>query len=818
MQPLIKFEEKIVLFLKNKYKSFLYKKNTFNKSESLSGFYENELDKNLNDFDENFYKHAYPDITAAKVDPYQHFYASGKSEGRIGVPYSIEAGAKIHCSSKDTVLIVSHEANRTGAPILALNLCQELNRQFNVIVIINNGGELTPIFKDNSNVLIKYYAGQVLSESFEYQLKLINFIKQKYDIKFSIVNSVESSSILHPLAELFIPSVLLIHEFYTTTNPQTKFINSLLWSGKVVFPAQIVKENAITDITKEAIGLTQIIPQGRCQIPNLLNQENLAKEEHLSIRTSTKPFVVLGAGTIEYRKGVDIFIATAVHIKKSNLKLNIQMIWVGSVPNIAEHQNYNKYLKDQLKRFELNNEFKFVDETSDIKQYYNMADIFFLSSRLDPLPNVAIDAMSLGIPTICFENVTGIAEFLSTNQETRACIIPYLCPSESAKKIIALANSSIELEKISVKVKSVAADNFRMKNYIEKVSTLMKYQIKISENEKNAYLLLKNSEEFKNDFFSVTKNREESIRIYIRSWYSKINFIRKPAPGFNPLIFDEMFDCSKQSLEPFSEFVEQNKPQGPWQESIIEFIDCFKQPTSNLKCAIHIHVYYVDLLNEILHYLNGNLFNYDLLISTTDANESAVHEILKHYPNNYYIKVVPNIGRDIGPLFTEFKDLIQHYDVIGHFHTKKSLAVSDSETIKLWVNFLFSNLLDGTIRVADQIINKFEQNKKLGLIFADDPYLGNWGKNKKLAQALAKTLRIQNIPNNSFSYPVGNMFWARTTALKSIFLHNWTWDLYPKEPIPNDGTILHALERLTPSVVAEQGYEYSTTYRAGITR
>jgi lipopolysaccharide biosynthesis protein len=62
------------------------------------------------------------------------------------------------------------------------------------------------------------------------------------------------------------------------------------------------------------------------------------------------------------------------------------------------------------------------------------------------------------------------------------------------------------------------------------------------------------------------------------------------------------------------------------------------------------------------------------------------------------------------------------------------------------------------------------------------------------------------------------MFWARVDALKPFFDLNLSWDDYPEEPLPCDGTMLHALERLIPAVVRNQGYninvcEIASPYR-----
>ena len=43
---------------------------------------------------------------------------------------------------KKTILVVSHEASRSGAPVLALNIIQQLSARYNVITLILGRGEL----------------------------------------------------------------------------------------------------------------------------------------------------------------------------------------------------------------------------------------------------------------------------------------------------------------------------------------------------------------------------------------------------------------------------------------------------------------------------------------------------------------------------------------------------------------------------------------------------------------------------------------------------------------------------------------------------
>src|SRR5207253_2380170 len=127
-------------------------------------------------------------------------------------------------------------------------------------------------------------------------------------------------------------------------------------------------------------------------------------------------------------------------------------------------------------------------------------------------------------------------------------------------------------------------------------------------------------------------------------------------------------------------------------------------------------------------------------ISTSNAdNVSTIKQMIRHYElhNKTILRIVPNLGRDIGPLLSEFNNELLEYDLIGHFHTKKSVVLNDEQMMNNWVHFLLENLLGSRLMMADQIGVFFEKNPKIGLVFADDPHLMGWNKNKKFAEDLA---------------------------------------------------------------------------------
>jgi lipopolysaccharide biosynthesis protein len=251
----------------------------------------------------------------------------------------------------------------------------------------------------------------------------------------------------------------------------------------------------------------------------------------------------------------------------------------------------------------------------------------------------------------------------------------------------------------------------------------------------------------------------------------------------------------------------------------------------SLRVGLHLHLYYQEIAREIFDRLQGMNCRIDLLISVSSASAA---EIVQHIFSGYSqgtidLRVFDNRGRDIGPFLTGFGEVIvERYDIIGHVHTKKSigfgmndesLAPASLESIAHWRRFLYANLLGGKHAMADRIIQRFAADETIGLAFPDHPKIHGWGKNLPYALDLAARLGIAELlPKSTFNFPVGSMFWARTAALRPLFELGLAWDDYPKEPVPSDGSLLHAIERILPFVVEGAGFRSAVTYVAGVTR
>lgn len=226
--------------------------------------------------------------------------------------------------------------------------------------------------------------------------------------------------------------------------------------------------------------------------------------------------------------------------------------------------------------------------------------------------------------------------------------------------------------------------------------------------------------------------------------------------------------------------------------------------------AVHLHLFYVDLLPEFVSYFSNIPYHFDLYISCQeDADVSAIKAGLKDLKQAKTVDVrpLPNRGRDLAPLYVKFASEILNHDYFLHVHSKKSLYSGEEKGG--WRKFSLELLL-GSKEKIDGIFDLFK-NQNAGLVYPDIqeevPMIAySWLANEGLGRQLFEEFDLGDMPQ-VFNYPAGSFFWARTDALKPIFTRGYTYEDFPREQGQTDGTLAHALERVLPFVSRKQGYD-----------
>ena len=300
---------------------------------------------------------------------------------------------------------------------------------------------------------------------------------------------------------------------------------------------------------------------------------------------------------------------------------------------------------------------------------------------------------------------------------------------------------------------------------------------------------------------------------------------RKPCPGFHPGVYRDHHP--ELTLDPTIDFIRQGKPAGAWLTEVMREEELkvksrkVEKKNSEIRAALHLHLHYTEGVGELLQKINASASRPDLFISTTSEEKRVELKVKldKYGLQAKEIAVFPNRGRDIGPFLTGFgPKLFSDYEIVGHIHSKQSPHAHD-DYLQNWVEFLEQGLVGNNGEMMDAILMKMDSDPSIGIVYPDDPGCFGWEGNYTYGEDLLKRMGFQSPDKDaSMNFPVGTMFWARSEALKPLLDLNLKWEDYPEEPIPIDGSMLHAMERIFGILPGLCGFRTVVTAVEGVAR
>lgn len=366
------------------------------------------MDQDIRYFSKEFYFASYPDIAAAQAEPLVHYLMHGRHEGRVtnvNLLDRIYLNDDVTIIEKPYIIVTVHEASKTGAPIVGLDLAKELSLTYNVIFVSMRDGPIIEVARRLFPVVI--VAGHNDGENRFF----LDYIEKNYTANDAIF----SSTVCYTLIQLMSCSdyriTCLVHEFLEYMIPARSVIylcDLLVFSSRELLKSwQYMLDDYMRDPE------TNLVLQ---QPASSTNVRVMAKESARAAVTAATGLdlegatLVLGAGQIQIRKGTDIFLQVANQLKRETGKF--VAIWIGE--QVSEFDPaYGIWFHAQMERSR--------DDAGALSVYFepagplypvlmDAADVFLVTSRLDPLPNVALDAAIRDLPVISFSGATGLAD------------------------------------------------------------------------------------------------------------------------------------------------------------------------------------------------------------------------------------------------------------------------------------------------------------------------------------------------------------------------------------------------------------------------
>lgn len=225
---------------------------------------------------------------------------------------------------------------------------------------------------------------------------------------------------------------IVFHHGYTTDSARTRLYNQLdRWSLRV--PAQIV---TVCQPFKRQLASRGAPAERISVIHNAISEEWLkrAEPERGGTGDSKEPQTILAVGRLSREKGFIHLFAAVQELRRRSPGLPFRLIVLGNGPERSRLERYIQAAK-------LQDCVTLQGHVSDVRPYFQNADLLAISSISEGSPNALLEAMCAGVPVVATA-VGGIPEIVS-HQETGILVPPCDAPAMASAMALLLENASL---------------------------------------------------------------------------------------------------------------------------------------------------------------------------------------------------------------------------------------------------------------------------------------------------------------------------------------------------------------------------------------
>lgn len=731
-------------------------------------------------------------------------------------------------TARRKVLLVTTHAEDSPAARFVLDLADSLQSDADVLVWHMGEGPLLSEFKERAAGFMEHGGNR-----YDYALarhRVRELLAHVGQIRYAITVGKETRSVLPALSAAYIPSIALLHEPEAYATSVYVYQEILYWAGHTCFttPSALEQARRVCGDLHPPIASALTPGPGPRSLPRLEADcpHHAALRHRLGLDDAPAAYtVILGWGALNYQNGVDLFVACADQMIRQNPEAHYRFAWLAQQDTTAGDPSYGVQIQRQINALGLQDHVVLVHEPISHSVPVGLADLILLTARDEVPQHNGPEAVRQGIPVLAFEGNTMLARHLHEHGLAKACLLRAGDAAAMAARAAGLLRDTAQREALAERLRSTDLQGLGIAAYaqalMQKGEELAAHCAQEQLDEETITQSGQLRPAYMGDLVLQAEHFEcRPERLYVLGWKTRIG-ARKPRPGILPSLYAQMALPADSREDAFAHYLRAGCPQGPWEYPVVAPAAEVPLPGPDFRVALHIHAYYPDMLVEMLERLGHNRCRPDLFISVKDAAcQAEAGRILKAYEGKVQaIEIVPNRGRDVGPFLTTFGTaLVRGYDLIGHLHTKRS-EHAGRDAVEKWRNFLMANTLGGPESgpMLDNIVCRMAENPDWGVLFPDEPTPFGWDANREVAKSLAERMDVLDLPDH-FCFPAGNMFWIRAAALRPFVELGLDYDDYPIEPLPIDGTLLHALERLFGVIPRSLGMECALSTVPGLSR
>jgi glycosyltransferase involved in cell wall biosynthesis len=289
------------------------------------------------------------------------------------------------------VLLVTHDASRTGAPRVAVLVARALVDRGHRVSIVSLGGgplleEFAALAPTRTAPLVRVRGrvkrlGRVRTFSWLLDTLAAVAVLAMNPSDVVYVNSTAAAGFIRPAQWLRRPVVLHVHESLSVAH-------GLLAEARATDLAGVELVACSPSTHADLCRLSGRAPEEVHLVPSVPDEERVLVAARPAGLGHNGTQVVGACGSVNRRKGTDLWLQAATRVISARRR-QTRFVWVGDLSGRAEPEHPHGVV--------------FTGALQD--PYTQMArfDVATLPSRDDPFPLVVLEAMLLGVPVVAFD-------------------------------------------------------------------------------------------------------------------------------------------------------------------------------------------------------------------------------------------------------------------------------------------------------------------------------------------------------------------------------------------------------------------------------
>ena len=340
------------------------------------------------------------------------------------------------------ILVISHDSSRTGAPLVLIRLLRWLrdHTDHELCTVVAGPGPMADDFRALGSVIELAPRGMTMAAVDKvwpgaakswHERRLAGILGRlgEFDVVYS--NTVMNGQILRVLGRASPPVISHVHELdhwiqhhvdpvdWRTTRTVTK---------RWIAVSRGVRENLVRAHGVDAADVTVVYPFLEANDAQGAVQERSDARNALGVPRDA--LVVGGCGTLDWRKGPDVFVTVASLVAKRLTHVPMSFLWIGGGRSTDVAR-----LEHDVRAAGLSSIVRFLGPAPDAARLFHAFDVFALTSREDPYPLVMLENALARNPTVCFEGAGAAVEFV---EDDAGIAVPFLDVEAFAEAIVLL--------------------------------------------------------------------------------------------------------------------------------------------------------------------------------------------------------------------------------------------------------------------------------------------------------------------------------------------------------------------------------------------